>query len=67
MMKHFKDDLIDEINVNPEEIFFLEEIKSFNVCDVVCENKKFIGLIKSKHNCNIMWVDDNLFTLSRAK
>ena len=29
MMKQFNYDLIDEINVNPEENYFFEEIKPF--------------------------------------
>ena len=32
MMKQFNYDLIDEINVKPEENYFFEEIKPFNVC-----------------------------------
>ena len=67
MMKQFNYDLIDEINVNPEENYFFEEIKPFNVCDVASENEKFTGQIKLKHNCNIIGVDVNLFALCRAK
>tara|TARA_Y100000022_G_scaffold200724_1_gene217824 strand:+ start:4323 stop:5030 length:708 start_codon:yes stop_codon:yes gene_type:complete len=74
MTEHFNDDLIDGINVNPEINYFssilnyvLGKFKPYNICDVGCRNGKFTGLIKSKHNCNIIGIDGSEYALSRAK
>ena len=74
MIKHFNDDFIDGININPEKNYFssiiklcIKKFKPFNICDVGCRNGKFTGHIKSIHNCNIIGIDGSEYALRKAK
>ena len=74
MDDHFSKDLIDDIDINPDNNYFTPIInhvfKKYNprdICDIGCGNGKFTGNLKKTFNCNLTGVDGSKYALQKSK